>query len=159
MPEKIKDVHPPHGIVHWFYRFPIFFYRSGMGWMMGQRFIYLTHTGRKSGVERHTVLEVIRHDKTAQAYFVVSAFGEKAAWFQNIQAHPEVTIQVGSKKMRAAAIPLSRPDAEHEILDYYHRYPRLLKTLVSIVGYRLQNNEEDVRALTSFIPIVVLKVK
>lgn len=159
MPEKITDIRPPRGIGRWFYRSPILLYHTGLGWMMGQRFVCITHIGRKTGQKRQTVLEVIRHDKTARIYYVVSAYGEKSAWFQNIQVHSDVNIQVGSKKMRATAVRLSKPEAEREILDYYHRYPKLLRTLVRIVGTKLENSEEDARALTNLIPIVALKVK
>jgi len=159
MPEKTRNVQPPCGIGRWFYRSPIPFYNLGLGWMMGQHFVCITHLGRKSGQKRQTVLEVIRHDKAARIYYVVSAYGEKSAWFQNIQIHPDVIIQVGSKKMQAAAVRLSKPEAEREILDYYHRNPKLLQTLVHVVGYKLENTEEDARALIDFIPIVALKVK
>lgn len=98
MPEKITDIYPPRGIGRWFYRPPIPLYHIGLGWMMGQRFICITHIGRKTGQKRQTVLEVIRHDKTARIHYVVSAYGEKSTWFQNIQVHSDVSIQVGSKK-------------------------------------------------------------
>jgi hypothetical protein len=61
--------------------------------------------------------------------------------------------------MRVTAVRLSKPEAEREILDYYHRYPKLLQTLVRIVGTKLENSEKDARALTNLIPIVALKVK
>lgn len=104
-------------------------------------------------------MEVIRYDKAARIYCVVSACGEKSAWFQNIQVHPDASTQVGSKNMRATAVRLSKPETKREILDYYQRYPKLLRTLVHKVGYKLENTEEDARTLTNFIPIVALKVK
>jgi hypothetical protein len=49
MPEKIKDVRPPRGLVGLAFRLPIWFYRLGLGGLLGTRFVLLTHTARRSG--------------------------------------------------------------------------------------------------------------
>jgi deazaflavin-dependent oxidoreductase (nitroreductase family) len=56
-----------------------------MGWMLGGRFLMLTHTGRKSGKRRHVVVEVVDHAKTTDTYYIASGWGEKSDWSQNIQ--------------------------------------------------------------------------
>ena len=53
---------PPRGIKRLFFRFPLLLFKAGLGPLFGQRFLKLTHTGRVSGLERETVLEVVKHD-------------------------------------------------------------------------------------------------
>jgi len=45
MPTKIKDVRPPHGLTRLLMRCPIWLFHMHLGWMVGERFLLLTHTG------------------------------------------------------------------------------------------------------------------
>lgn len=54
---------------------PTHLYRHGWGWVLGHRFLQLTHTGRRSGRPYTTVLEVIRFDSTSGEGTVMSGFG------------------------------------------------------------------------------------
>jgi len=62
MSEKIKELRSPHGLAHLAFHMPIWLYRSGIGWVMEYRFLYLTHSGHKSGQPRYTVLEMVLYD-------------------------------------------------------------------------------------------------
>jgi deazaflavin-dependent oxidoreductase (nitroreductase family) len=157
MVEKIKDVQPPRGLARLGWRAPILFYRLGLGGLLGERFLLLNHTGRKSGLPRQAVLEVVQHDEETGVYIVASGFSEKSDWYQNVMAQPEITIQVGSKHMAARAERLALPQAIEVMLDYNHRHPSALRTLAGILGYRTDGSEEDVRFLAGVIPIVALK--
>lgn len=156
MAEKIKDVHPPRGLARLGWRAPIWFYRLGLGGLLGERFVLLNHTGRKSGKPRQAVVEVVYRAPETGAYVVASGFGEKADWYQNLKAHPEVTIQVGRKRMLARAERLSLPQATEVMLDYNRRHPAALRALSGILGYRTDGSEADVRFFASVIPIVAL---
>jgi len=155
--KRIRTVEPPQGLARLLYRMPIVFYRAGLGWMLGKRFVFLTHTGRRSGKTRQTVLEIIRRDIEGQTLYVVSAFGDKADWYQNILAQPEVNIQVSKKKAQAIAHPLPIEDAVQEMQRYYQAHPRLLTMLVRVVGYEIRN-ENDVQELSAHIPVVKLQI-
>ncbi|MBN1312883.1 MAG: nitroreductase family deazaflavin-dependent oxidoreductase [Anaerolineae bacterium] len=157
MLEKIKDVHPPRGLARLAWRTPVRLYRLGLGGLLGEHFLLLTHTGRKSGQPRQNVLEVVRHDQETGAYIVASGFGEKADWYKNIIAQPLVTIQVGLKVMPVCAERLSTSEAIREMLDYNRRYPNALRALAGIMGYRTDGSEADVRALGEIIPILAFK--
>ncbi len=154
MAEKIKDVQPPRGLARLGWRAPIWFYRLGLGGLFGERFLLINHIGRKSGKPRRAVLEVVQHNQESGAYVVASGFGEKADWFQNAMAHPEVVIQVGWKRMPARAERLPLPQATEVLLDYNRRHPTALRTLAGILGYRTDGSEADVRFFASVIPIV-----
>ena len=156
MPEKIKEVQPPRGLARLAWRAPIWFYRLGLGGLLGERFVLLNHVGRKTGQPRQTVVEVVYHDKENGAYLVASGFGEKADWCKNVMAQPNVTIQVGRKRMAARAERLPLVQSTHVMLDYNRRHPAALRTLARILGYRTNGSEADVRFLASVIPIFAL---
>jgi len=52
MPEKIAKTKLPRGLVRLAFRAPIWLYRAHLGWLLGYRFVLLTHTGRKSVLPR-----------------------------------------------------------------------------------------------------------
>jgi deazaflavin-dependent oxidoreductase (nitroreductase family) len=158
MPQKIRDVPTPHGLGRLAFRAPIWLYRLGLGWLLGNRFLLLTHTGRKSGLPRQTVLEVVRYDKATGEYFVASGFGEMSDWFRNVMAKHQVIVQSGLESgFDAVAERLSPEEAEQELLDYANRHPTAMRELARFMGYQLENNEADIRALGRMIPILVLK--
>jgi len=157
MPVKIADVQPPRGLSRALFRLPILIFRARLGWLLGGHFIELTHVGRVTGLPRQTVLEIIRHDKDTGTYFVVSGWGEKSDWFRNVQKTPEVMIQVGHRQLEAVAERMPLEEAEREILNYARRYPRLLRVLARMIGYKVEDTEEDYRALAKLVPIVAFR--
>lgn len=159
MAKKIKDVEPPHGISRVLWRIPIFLYRIRLGRLLGNRFLLLNHRGRKSGLPRQAVIEVVKIDLKAGYYYVVSGFGPKSDWYQNVIAHPDVTIQVGSKMMKARGEKVSVSETEEILLDYSKRHPGALKTLSRILGYAIDESERDVRFMASIVPMIRFKIK
>ena len=155
--KKIKNPEPPSGLSRWVFRFPIWLYRWGLGWMLGQRFLMLTHTGRKSGLSRQTVLEVVKPDPEHQTYYVASGFGEKSDWYRNVMVNTDVTIQVGKKRYSAQAERLSEEDAEEVLMDYARRHPATLHELARFMGYQIDDTEEDYRALGRVLPIIAFR--
>lgn len=70
----------PSGLLRLLLRLPTWLYRIGLGWTLGGRFLLLQHIGRKSGLQRETVLEVVWSDPPRRAYVVVAAWGARADW-------------------------------------------------------------------------------
>jgi deazaflavin-dependent oxidoreductase (nitroreductase family) len=158
MNDSMKLPQPPKGLSRFFYRLPILFYRAGLGILLGHRFLLLEHVGRKSGLIRSTVLEVIRQDREIGAYYVVSAFGERSDWYQNVTLSPGVTITVGSKRMQAQAKLLSEDESANEIIDYAHRYKLAFRFLATrFFGYPAPKSEEDVRRIAQGLHVVCLR--
>ena len=143
---------PPRGWKSFFWRAPIYIYRLGLGWMLGKRFLLLNHIGRKSGLPRQAVLEVIHH--TEDAYFVSSGFGEKSHWFQNLMHSPNVSIQVGRKKMQAKAERLPLPEAKEILQIYAEKHPIALRELIKIIGLSYDGSEEALEKIIKLIPII-----
>lgn len=151
MVKQLKTVHPPKGIARLAFRLPILFYRFGLGWMMGNRFLQLTHTGRKSGLPRKTVLEVVDYDPATGNYYAAAGFGSKSDWVRNIQANPEVEVQSGREKTRARAVALPPEEAGERLLCYARRHPLAFQELVKFMGYEVDGSDEDIRALGGYI--------
>jgi len=145
---------PPRGCSRILWRLPIGLYRLGLGGLLGDRLLYLEHTGRKSGQVRRAVIEVVRHDPDSGAYIVASGFGEKSDWYQNLMHTPDAVIQVGRKRLAVTATRLDAESAEEEILDYARRHPTAIRSLSGFMGYPLEETEAGYRRLGSMLPMV-----
>lgn len=154
MPEKIKDVRPPRGLARLFFRFPIWFYRMGLGSLLGTRFLLLTHIGRVSGQERQTVLEVVRYDKEKTTFIVAAGFGPGSDWYRNIRENTHVTVQSGKHHWKMIARFLTPEQAGKALLDYAQRYPLAWRELVHFMGYQLNGKKEDIRDMGKVLSLV-----
>ncbi len=80
----------PRGLMKWLFKSPLLLYRLGLGFIVGQLFMVITTTGRKSGQPRRTAIEF--HEFKGRKY-VFSNWGTKTDWYRNIEANPHITIQ------------------------------------------------------------------
>jgi deazaflavin-dependent oxidoreductase (nitroreductase family) len=86
---------------------------EGHEWQ-GTTVLILTTTGRRSGEERSTPLIYQQH---GDDYLVVASKGgspEPPAWYRNLQADPEVRVQVKGDRFAARA-RTARPDEKPEL--------------------------------------------
>jgi deazaflavin-dependent oxidoreductase (nitroreductase family) len=159
MDETQPGPQPPKGFSRFLYRLPILLYRVGLGILMGRRFLLLEHTGRRSGLPRNAVLEVIRFDRNEEMYYVVSAFGERADWYKNICKDPSVRIQVGWKWKKAQAQLLDVEKTEKEILVYARSHPKVFRVLVErLLGYEVGEGEDELMDLARKFIVVGIRV-
>jgi deazaflavin-dependent oxidoreductase (nitroreductase family) len=157
MPTRIRDVQPPRGIARRLYRLPIKLYRLHLGWLLMEHFLLLIHTGRKSGLPRQTVLEVLWQEKDCGTYYVLAGWGEQADWVKNIEQTPQVTVTVGSRRFAARAARLSPEEAEVKVIAYARQHPRLVRYLPRLLGYRIDGSEEDLPALARLGVVVAFE--
>jgi deazaflavin-dependent oxidoreductase (nitroreductase family) len=105
-------------------RAPIWIYKARAGAVLGSRLLMLEHIGRKSGVRRYVVLEVVDRP-SPDTYLIASGFGDKAQWFRNVQANPRVRVFAGSRAPApATARILTQPEADRALDTYISRRPR-----------------------------------
>jgi deazaflavin-dependent oxidoreductase (nitroreductase family) len=135
---------------------PILFYKLGLGWMLGSRLLLLSHTGCKSGKKRQAVLEIIHYSPEDHSYYLVSGFGTRSHWYQNIKQDPKVTIQVGSNRMAADAQRLEPDEAENIFLAYTQKYPQSIRLLAKVLKYDIVHTAEGYRAFGREIPLIRL---
>jgi deazaflavin-dependent oxidoreductase (nitroreductase family) len=152
---KIPD--PPRGLKAIPWRLPIWFYRLKLGWLMGHRFVLLTHTGRVSGKPRQAILEVIRYDKDTKTPYVASGFGDKSQWFKNITHTSKVHIQIGSKRFPAIAKRLPEEEAVEVFKAYHGKHPNAIKNLSKMVGYKIGDSEEEIIDFLRLLPVIAFR--
>ena len=141
-----------------FMRFPIYLFRLRLGWLFGGRFLMLTHTGRKSGLRRYVVLEIVNHDEASEAYYVAAGWGKKADWYRNIQATPQVTVQVRNHRFDALAENISQEEALENLWVYAQKFPTAFTQLVKgMLGEGLPPTREACQKLAEVVPLVALR--
>ena len=144
----------PKGIVRLLLRLPIFLYRRHLGWLLGHRFLLLTHRGRKSGRIRRTVLEVVRFDPATRESIVVSAWGMRADRYRNIQAAPALKIQTGTE----CYVPVQRilsADEAYACLSAFERdHPIEAWILPHLLGIPYDGSDSAKRALVAAVRLV-----
>jgi len=157
MPEKISGPKLPRGLSRLAFRLPIWLFHAHLGWIMGHRFLLLTHTGRKSGLPRQNVLEIVRYDKKTGACVVASGWGVKSDWFQNITANPKIVFQVQNKRVAGIAERLAPEEGAQELFAYARHYPLAFRELARFMGYRVDGSEEDIREVGRTLPMFLFQ--
>jgi deazaflavin-dependent oxidoreductase (nitroreductase family) len=115
----------------------------------------LEHVGRKSGIRRNVVLEVIGRP-TPDSYLVASGFGEKAQWFRNIKANPRVRVYAGSRTASpATARVLTQQEADRALSDYVRRHPQAWNQLKPVLERTLGSS---ITETDTSLPIVELRL-
>ncbi|MGH9171039.1 MAG: nitroreductase family deazaflavin-dependent oxidoreductase [Acidimicrobiales bacterium] len=142
---------------------PTALYRWHLGWLLGHRFILLVHAGRRTGLERRTVLEVVRYDATTGEVVVMSGFGRKSDWYRNIQAHPARAVVVGRRSFAPMHRDLTPDEAVEAFADYERRNrvaaPVIRWVLSRLVGWRYTSTEESRQRLVAELPLVLFAPK
>ena len=149
----------PTGLLRWLLRVPITLYRLGLGGLLGGRFLLINHVGRKSGQMRQTVVEVAGHDRDSDTYYVASGWGYKSNWYRNLLAHPDVSIQVGRRKLSVHAENL-RPEAGAQVLEAYRKHhPFAAGELGGFMGLDIGKASDDELAaiVRDSLPIIAFR--
>ena len=111
---------------------------KGVG-RFGDRLLLLTTTGAKSGTVRTTP---IAYTRDGDRYVIVASKGgapTNPAWYHNLRAHPEVTIEVGGDEVRVRARPVKNVErdrlyARHaEVLPMFREYPKKTSRVIPVV--------------------------
>ena len=154
MTKSIID-HPPSQALRFSLRLPIWLYRLHLGWLLGNRFLMLTHKGRKSGQTYQTVIEVVQFDKERDTYYAVSGWGKRADWYQNIHAYPDIVINAGRRQLKAHATDIPLPEAVDILETYTRQHPLAFKELCRLfLGEHLQPSRDSGRRLAELMPMI-----
>ncbi|GAA3165587.1 nitroreductase family deazaflavin-dependent oxidoreductase [Nonomuraea salmonea] len=150
--EIVKRPAPPTGLRRKLWRLPILLYRLGLGALLGGRVMLLNHVGRVSGLPRQVVIEVVEHDENG--YVAASGFGVKADWYRNVTASPEVTIQVGGRVHPVTAVPLPAEAGAVIMARYASQHPTAARRLCKLMGYAVDESQDDYHEVGKHIPFV-----
>jgi deazaflavin-dependent oxidoreductase (nitroreductase family) len=143
------------------FRAPAYLYRWQCGWLLGHRFLLLVHVGRRTGLRRRTVLEVVEYRKAGPELVVMSAFGRDADWFRNIEATPGAEIVSGASRFVAVHRLLDEAEAALALAGYEHRNrlmaPIIRLVLSRLVGWRYDGSDAARRRLVAQLPLVAFR--
>lgn len=141
------------------FRTPRWFYDRNLGWLLGQRFLCLTHIGRRTGRRYRTVLEVIGHD--AGQFYVIAGFGPSSDWYRNIQVNPPVEVIVGRSRFTPIARWPDESEAAAVVADYERRNrwiaPLVRVLLGKLVGWRYDGSRSARERLIRQLPVVAFR--
>ncbi|GHO50296.1 nitroreductase family deazaflavin-dependent oxidoreductase [Ktedonospora formicarum] len=147
----------PKGLLKWAFHLPRYLYRWHLGWLLGHRFLMLTHLGRKSGRRRQTVLEVVHYNPKTQECIVVTGYGTQSDWYRNIQVHPAIEVQVGRQRYTPQQRMLSAEETVHLLEEYQQRHPKVFRAFMRFIGYAYDGTPEALSALCSILKMVALR--
>jgi len=103
--------------------------------------LLLDHVGARSGTRRTSPLVYVRD---GEDYVIVASkggFPKHPAWFHNLRAHPDTTIQVGARRLSVHA-HVATPQERERL------WPMAVRTYRGYSGYQQRAGRE--------IPLVVL---
>jgi deazaflavin-dependent oxidoreductase (nitroreductase family) len=145
----------PGRFLRLFFRAPGLLYRIGLGWLMfGQ--LQITTVGRKSGLPRRTVVDVVGHDDSTDTHFVISAYGDTSDWFRNIHANPAIHVDVRGRRFGAQATVLPKDHAEDVFVEFWQRHRLYVSIMLRLIGMRA-GTEEEARSSASEVRIVAIR--
>lgn len=106
--------YPQSGWRKFMFKAPIYLWRLGLSPLLGQVMVVMTHTGRKSGLPRHTMAEY--HTYQGHKY-VPCAFGERSQWYKNMVADPRVTIQTSQGTEQVKMVRVTDSETLMQVLN------------------------------------------
>lgn len=146
----------PQGLLKWVFHLPRYLYRWHLGWLLGHRFLMLTHLGRKSGRRRQTVLEVVHYNPATKGCIVMAGYGAQSDWYLNIQARPAIEVQIGRQRYTPQQRMLSTEETVHVLEEYQQRHPRAFRAFMRFIGYDYDGTPEALYALGEILRGVAL---
>jgi len=129
-------------------------YSVGKGWMVGWMILLLEHTGRKSGKKYATPLQ---YENIDGLFYVGAGRGPKADWYRNIQANPEVHVQVGKLSFDGWAEPITEPQRVLEFLKYrFKKHPLMMGLMMKLHKLPMRPGEDRLMELGKTLAVVAL---
>jgi deazaflavin-dependent oxidoreductase (nitroreductase family) len=118
------------------------------GGLIGHRFpgtppmLLLDHVGARSGAERTTPLVYVEDGPNVVLVASKGGYPRNPAWFHNLRAHPETTVQIGSER-RAVRARVAGPEERRRL------WPKAVAVYRGYQGYQERTERE--------IPLVILE--
>jgi deazaflavin-dependent oxidoreductase (nitroreductase family) len=150
-----------NGVIRRLLHIPVHIYRWGFGWMLGRRFLLLTHIGRVTGRRHETVLEVMEYRAEGPELIVMSGFGRDAAWLRNIEATSFAEVTIGTERFPATHRFLGEEEAVG-VVKSYEKHNRLIRpvlywVLSRLLGWKNTGSDADHRRLVQQLPLIAFR--
>lgn len=142
-------------------RSPARLYDWNAGWILGRRFLRLTHVGRRTGRAYQTMLEVVGEDRSRREVIVIAGLGRRAQWYQNLLAGKATEVAISNERFVPFYRELDPPEAVAVLAEYERRNryiaPLVRRVLSWLVGWRYDGTEATRRRLVAELPMVALR--
>ncbi|MDQ2741193.1 MAG: nitroreductase family deazaflavin-dependent oxidoreductase [Chloroflexota bacterium] len=147
----------PRGLLRTLFRLPTYLYRMDLGWLLGRRFLMVTHRGRKSGLLHHTVLEVLQYDPKMQESIVLAALGERADWYRNIQTNSPLQVQTGRLRYVPQYRLLTPEEAYRVWSDFEESHPFEARVASWVLGWKYDGTPAGREMLAHTLRLVAFR--
>jgi len=144
----------PSGLFKWILKAPGWLFRARLGFLFGDRFLLITHIGRKSAKTYRTPLEIVVHDPAKGEYIVCSGTGRDADWYRNISATPVTSVQVRNRVWTPDQAMLTDEEAGARFAEYERAHPKAAARLLDSMGRSYDGTDEDRVRMMAGIPMV-----
>ena len=94
------------------------------GVWQGRPLVLLTTTGAKSGREHTTPLMSHREGDRVFVFASMGGAPKSPAWYHNLVANPEVTVEVGAERYVARAVVLEGADRDRVYAEQARNFPQ-----------------------------------
>lgn len=143
-------------------RVPARLYDWNLGWLLGHRFLRLTHVGRRTGRTYQTMLEVIGISAAKpEEVIVLAGLGASADWYRNVRASGSSTVAIGGSRFRAVHRTLGEAEACRVLADYEHRNrwvaPLIRRLLSWLVGWQYEGSAAARERLVRELPVIAFR--
>jgi deazaflavin-dependent oxidoreductase (nitroreductase family) len=128
-------------------------YRRGFG--PTRMVLLLTTIGRKSGQMRVTPLQF---EEVDGEIYVASARGQEADWFKNIEANPNVRVQLGEREFEALAETVTELARIADFIELrLKRHPLMIRLIMHLFdGLPLRFKRKDLESYSQGKALVIL---
>jgi len=142
-------------------RAPGHLYDCDLGWLLGHRFLRLTHVGRRTGRTYQTVLEVVGTNRADDEFIVVAGLGRSAQWYRNLQVHEAVEVAVARTHFVPVhrELPITEAKAVLAAYEWRNRWlaPLIRAALSWLVGWRYDGTDGARQRLAAELPLIGLR--
>jgi len=158
MSSSLQFLPYPKGWMKRFFRLPILLFRLGLSVALDRvPIMLLTTRGRRSDQPRFAALEYRRHGSKV---YVISGWGERPQWYQNLQHDPEATIALGQKNYRAKATVLNDPSEKARALYMFRNRVKFLSNpYLTPVDDALNRNLREMQQLAREYTVVKFELQ
>ena len=140
------------------FKLPVILYQAHLGWLLGKRFMQITHVGRRSGIVRRTILAVLRFDGQTKEIYAVSAW-KGSDWYYNIQAAPALQVETGFIHYVPMQRTLSPEEITTTFMEFCQAHPLFSRMVCRIPGWKWDSTYDEFLELARTLHGVAFRPK
>lgn len=139
-----------------FLRFPVLLFRLKLGWMMGPRYLLLTHRGRKTGRIYQNVLEVIDKNSDTGEIFILSGWGPNSNWYRNVRAGGAVSVKRGRRTFTPQVRSVTEQEAAEVHRHYFENHKLAARFALWLTGWKPSGDDPVEVQAARAMPVLAL---